>query len=461
MRDRGAAHRTGLMALAVIVVLTVLPACNGRAGSGVWKRDLEAVVLTGAQVPGFSGFSPDSIVAFRWNSEQRLWQQVPVQVDERHVEFLAKLRNGSGATGPTALAYSDPGANAGADPIATVDADDEIAFMAADVGGEAFGSTGVPAGVVPSSGLRITVVDPLATLDSIRGSGVGYLYLFRRSTGDLSPGAGEDYVDYALDLADPMGHVEDSTISSDRYSTHFAARWTRDRLTIGPGPDILDRHRNLFAVGNCARSEDTFSSGDGGYATNIDGPVRVIRSYLGANSGTYTQREHIFYRGTERVQTFLRVHTISGILDFYDLSPAAVGMQYASSSTPGGVLVDGAPDATGTAAPTWEAVTGTQGALVSATSSQTDVVGLTNQAYYLDDSTPPAVQCTGDPFEYGAAGTAITSTIPNTDPVASPFKSFTATRWNVYVPAGEAADTAAHVANLGAPVTATVAPFAP
>ena len=52
----------------------------------------------------------------------------------------------------------------------------------------------------------------------------------------------------------------------------------------------------------------------------------MIRSYLGANSGTYTQREHIFYRSTERVQTFLRVHAIPGIIDFYDYSAAAVGM---------------------------------------------------------------------------------------------------------------------------------------
>ena len=124
--------------------------------------------------------------------------------------------------------------------------------------------------------------------------------------------------------------------ATDRYATHFSARWTRDELTLGAGPDILDRHRNLFAVGYCVRSEDTFSAGDGGYATNIDGPVRVIRSYLGANSGTYTQREHLFYRGAERVQTFLRVHPIPGIMDFYDYSPAAVGMRYSSSTTSGG-----------------------------------------------------------------------------------------------------------------------------
>ena len=63
----------------------------------------------------------------------------------------------------------------------------------------------------------------------------------------LAPGAGVDYVDYHFDPADPIGHAEDSTVATDAYATHFSARWTRDGLTSGGGPDILDRHRNLFA----------------------------------------------------------------------------------------------------------------------------------------------------------------------------------------------------------------------
>ena len=65
------------------------------------------------------------------------------------------------------------------------------------------------------------------------------------------------------------------------------------------------------------------------------------------------------------MQTFLRVHAIPGIMDFYDYSAAAIGMQYPSSNNPGGVVIDGVPDAMATAAPTWEAVTGTPGTMVS------------------------------------------------------------------------------------------------
>jgi hypothetical protein len=306
------------------------------------------------------------------------------------------------------------------------------------------------------------VRDPLKDVDGDRGAGVGHVYLFERSGPGLTPGAGRDYVDYDFDPADPVGHAEDSTVSTDRYATHFSARWTRDQLRLGGGPDLLDRHRNLFAPGVCDRSEDTFSAGPGGYATNVDGPVRAIRSYLGANSGTYTQREHVFYRGVERVQTFLRVHAIPGILDFYDYSPAAVGMRYASSSTPGGVDIDGVPDITASAAPTWEAVTGGPGAIVSTTAQTTDITGLAVQRYYTDDSTPPSTQCTGDAFEYGASGTAITSAIPNTDPtLAGTVASLTATRWNVYVVPGEDPGVSWRVASLTSPVTTSVTPFLP
>ncbi len=445
--------------VAAAVGMLSLAGCNIDAGTGLWARGIDPVVLSGAQLADLVGVAPGDVVAFRYDTKAGAWDQVPVQVDERHIEQLAQLRNGTGTSGPTTLAYSDPGANAGPDPVATFDANDEVAFMADDTGGLAASGAGYPEGVTAGSGVQVTVTDPLAASDPNRGSGVGYVYLFERS-GSLSPGAGVDYVDYEFDPDDPTGHAEDSTVSTDRYSTHFAARWVRDQLTLGAGPDILDRHRNLFAPGVCGRSEDTFSAGEGGYASNIDGPVRVIRSYLGANSGTYTQREHVFYRQTERVQTFLRVHPIPGIMDFYDYSSAAIGMTYSSSSTPGGVTIDGVPDTTGSAAPTWEAVAGDPGMLVSVSTLQTDIAGVAMSAYYTDDSTPSTTQCTGDAFEYGASGTRVTSAIPNTDPAMSgSVNTFTATRWNTYVPAGQTAGVARLSANATTALTTATSAY--
>ncbi|MSO88230.1 MAG: hypothetical protein EXQ71_12055 [Acidimicrobiia bacterium] len=459
MHGQASIRKRAAALVAVVLAAASLAGCNGRGGSGLWQRERAPVVMTGSQVPSFATKTPGSIVAFRWNSEERGWEQVPVQVDERHTEFLTKLRNGSGTSGPTTLAYSDPAAHAGSDPVATLDSNDEITFMAIDAGGEAPRSAPAPAGVVAASGLRVAVTDPLSPTDSTRGWGVGFLYLFERATPTLLPAAGRDYVHYTFAPADPTGHVENSTVFTDRYTTHFSARWTRDGLWLGDGPDILDRHRNLFAVGNCVRNEDTFSAGVGGFATNVNGPVRVIRSYLGANSGTYAQREHIFYRGVERVQTTLRVHAIPGILDFYDYSAAAIGMEYSNSSNPAGVTIDGVSDIIGSALPTWEAVAGVQGTMVSASTLETDIVGLTPGTYYLDDATPPATQCTGDGHEYGASGMAITSGIANTDPTLGAFSNFLGTRWNVYAPGTESLDIDREVANLATPVTVAVTQF--
>ena len=141
---------------------------------------------------------------------------------------------------------------------------------------------------------------------------------------------------------------EDTTLATSAYRWHFADRWASDGLAItaggASGADILDRHKDLFAPGNCGRSEDTFDSGEGAFVTNRAGPVRAIRSYVGANSGPLTQRTHLFYRGRHDVVTDLRVHPIGGILDFLAFSPEASGMTYRSSLQPGGLPIDGRPD---------------------------------------------------------------------------------------------------------------------
>ena len=88
----------------------------------------------------------------------------------------------------------------------------------------------------------------------------------------------------------------------------IAGSTTQLRVSTGGATnvDILDRHKSGFA-GSCARTEGTFSVGGGGFIANKSGPVRAIRSYLGANSGTYTQRDEIMYEGRMDVTTYLRV----------------------------------------------------------------------------------------------------------------------------------------------------------
>ena len=68
-----------------------------------------------------------------------------MQVDERKQVDLGAVYN-STPMGFTTTVYADPNTFTGADSNANVDADDEVAFMAKDVGAQAPSDAGTPAG---------------------------------------------------------------------------------------------------------------------------------------------------------------------------------------------------------------------------------------------------------------------------------------------------------------------------
>jgi hypothetical protein len=406
--------------LALLGAGCLAAAAGPAAAAGLKTRPADPIVLTGADVPKLLGAKPDRILAFRWNGG---WHQVPVQVDERATIDLGAAYDQAPA-GVTALSYTDPNTFVGPDPNPKLDGDDEVAMMARDSGSKA-STHRHPRGAYAASRVEVRVRDPL-----VKGS-KGFVYLFK-GDGSRNPAAGRHYVRYRFDLLSgdykttydtaSGPNPEDSTVSSPEYSQHFSDRWIDDGLNLhagsASGVDILDRHKNLFAPGNCGRSEDTFSSGEGAFVVNKSGPVRAIRTYVGANSGPYTERQHVFYDRREEITTFLRVHPIPGVMDFFDYSPAAAGMTYRNSFNPAGLAIDGTPDAPAAGASTWEQVSGPQGGLSIVHSLDSDTA-LTAGLYYLDDSSPGGgaeTQCTGDAAAYGSSGLQVTSAIPNTDP---------------------------------------------
>jgi len=424
--------RQTLVVLLALAAACTLTAPRAQASGSTLDRPRDPVVLTGADVPWLSGSDPAGIVAFRWKGS---WQQLPLQVDERAtLDFCDVYGVGGGGGGEAAgsafpkpcgvtnLFYTDSGTFTGPDPNTTLDADDEIVFMAKDAGGPAPPASQPPGTVFPSR-LDVRITDPLD------GAAEGYVYLFQ-SDGSLSPGAGQQYVTYTFSLnSGPYlttynalngPNPENSTATTAYYSHHFSDRWISDELRItatgASGVDILDRHKALFAPGVCVRSENTFSDGEGAFAINKSGPVRAIRSYVGANSGPLTQRDHVFYERRQDVRTYLRVHAISGMMDFFDYAPAASGMTYRNDLNTTGVTIDGIPDTVAQGAIQWELVTGGQGSLVMSQRLEQNIAGFAYTSYYLDDATPPVTQCTGDAFAYGSSGPWITQSIPCTDP---------------------------------------------
>jgi hypothetical protein len=452
--EGAAIRRRALIGVAAVAML--LSGC-------ALQRPHDPVVVTGSDVPRLVGAQPQKVIAYRYLNGQ--WKQIPVQVDERAMVDLGTVYN-QAPNGVRVLTYTDPGTFTGADPNPNVDADDEIALMGLDSGAQAPAGSNPPA-VVAASGSELRIHD------SIGDPTDSYIYLYRQ-TGNLDPGAGRPYVDYRFRLLsgdykgtyhlDAGPNPEDSTVTTKYYTQHFSDRWADDvlRITAGgaSGVDILDRHKDLFAPGNCARSEDTFDAGEGAFIVNKSGPVRAIRAYVGANSGPLTEREHIFYAQREDITTFLRVHSIPGVLDFFDYSAAAAGMTYRNSVISGGLTIDGTPDSPTPGKITWETVNGPQGALSIAHRITTDIPSLGWTSYYLDQRNPNGsseVQCTGDGAAYGSSGPWINQGIPNTDPRSAPFSILKATRTLFFDRPGYA-DGPSRAAQTATPLQVSVAP---
>ncbi len=430
-----------LATIGIVVISTLAPIRHDAAraaGGSTLTRLEDPVVLTGADLPSLGGIAPGDVVAFRYDAG---WVQIPVQVDERDIKTFGAIYNNSlpsvynAHMAISTLQYTDTGTWTGADSDTTLDSNDEIVFMANDAGGVP-PTPSEPAGIVSNSGVQVKITDPLAP------GLMGYVYLFRQN-GTLSPGAGQFYVGYTFNLASGAykttynmtangGNPENSTITSPNYTYHFGDRWQEDQMKINVGGatnvDILDRHKALFSPGYCGRSEDTFDGIlysnpiEGAFVINKSGPVRAIRSYVGANSGPLTEREHIFYARRQDVRTYLRVHSIPSVMDFVDYSAAASGMTYYNDLNPSGVAIDGVPDAPATAQFQWQMVTGPQGTLVQAASVATNIPSFGFTLYYYDQAPAVTTQCTGDSASYGSSGAYINpapASIPCTDPGTS------------------------------------------
>jgi hypothetical protein len=256
-----------------------------QADLGVPGREADPIVLRGAETPKLTGAAPGAIVAF---SHDGGWTQVPVQVDERAVVDYGVVRQiGNGFDHE---AYTDPGTFAGADPDPTVDAGDEIAFMAKDAGGSATGIRS-PDGVVPSSRTVVAIDDPL------HPGSERFVYLFRSDSG-LDPAAGRSYVDYDFSLqsgdykttydfdgvanveADaPPANPEDSAVTTSAYTQHLLSRWVTDRMTLRtgavPSPDILDGDKaQVSAAAGAASSRSAAAAA----ASSPTSPARCERS---------------------------------------------------------------------------------------------------------------------------------------------------------------------------------------
>jgi hypothetical protein len=460
------------------------------------------------------------------------WVQVPIQVDERDTVNCGQIYNTKSYvdtawstgynTGPDptqgyystfkTLQYCDINTFTGRDRYPAFDADDELAFMDRDLGAAAAPATvPPPLGVDPSTGVEAKNVNP------ITGKYV-YIYLFNRlPSGGLVPSAHKSYITasvfkfthnkIAYGLADYKSHYnifsgpnpESSYVTTPYYHRGFADRWIDDTLKIDTGTkepvNLYSNHSSGLGPGACARSEYTFSGEDtlnrpsyacnpnilsapqaeGAFVTNIVGPIRAIRSYMGSNSGPLSQRTHVFYDQIEIITTYTRVHEIPGLINYYNYNPLAGTMFYNNNNNnpatqPGwasggglkGIVIDGVADSAWKNGPLiWEFINSAYGNIFRYNFINTDIPNYTpgaaaptlvSQSYYLDDYNAQAqsstdlvkCQCTGDGHAWGASGGYLTAgpaangaaqDIPYTDPrLLTNFYNLTSVQANIYLP---------------------------
>jgi hypothetical protein len=457
-----------VVAVVAVAALLGLTSCT-RFGASL-ARPSEPVVLTGANLPKLVGATPQRIVGFAWDGDA--WHQVPVQVDERDLVNPGVIYHLPTSSYPTlfgtttsykvpvytppptsSAGYTSVGTYTPSDSNAAFDANDELSFLANDTGKQAGATVAAPAGVVASSREEVTARDPLAP------NQVGYLYLFNSATltGGSAGTSGVTYT-FSLDSGDykttyKMGagslspnntwgfNPEHSSVVTPNYTQQFGDRWANNGLSVttggSTGTDILDR-THYYATAGCVRTEDTFDGaaanpGEGAFVVNLSGPVRAIRSYIGANSYKWTVNTDIFYPDRQDTITELRGHAgLPGYGSADDYVTGTTGLRYSDPSNTG-VVIDGSTDTptpvtytTGsTAPPLWQLVAGPQGAVVTARKLDTDITGLKVSTVY-QDHTPAASaspeQCTGDGVAYGSNGANVTSpvnNVPNTDPTLS------------------------------------------
>jgi uncharacterized repeat protein (TIGR01451 family) len=323
-------------------------------------RDLEPVIVTGADVGALSGAPVDELFVYSYTSDQ--WSQIPFQVDEVT------------ATGD----YT-------ATEDAILDANDEIVFMAMDLGDQAPAHASILASLpISVPWYKMEVTDPIAPAKK------GWAYLVHSTA--LTRTFAADYVDY--DLASHR-------IKGTTYALGLAIPHPYfDYLALYGGDDILDRTKTrlcfTYKPSFCPINEDNLP-GDPQIEDDliIDGPVRVIvRGGFGLAYHSMVEWTRPISWKESWIQPHMRFST--------DFNEQAIGAIHYSTVVTEGVIVDGEPDtvAEEPASP-WFQLSADDGTLVQVG----DIAAMGGEQYnYYEDDSEWERSDTGDGRRYGDAG---------------------------------------------------------
>jgi hypothetical protein len=349
-------------------------------------RDLEPVIVEGSQVSALLDTPVEHLFVYTFSGNS-LGGQIPVQVDER-------------TAGGSYKAVGD----------GQLDLEDEIVFMAADLGDRPANITELYTLPISATWYEIEVTNPLSTTQK------GWAYLVGS---DTLTHISKDYVDY-------NSTTKRITTNPDHYRLGLATLYAGlDYLTLnGNSTDILDRTkiRAVFDagfLGTVTLTEEALENPEIDLVK--DGPVRVIlQQSVAAGPGDPISEAsltttNLAYNSLLEASASISF-TLPGFVDLIsvrtsvDLSSAASGATFYNANTPGGVPIDGddsSDSVVATPFSNWAQVSHTTGRLIQV--SDPTPAGGTQKNYYCDDNSAGTTECDGSPRtgangSYGDAG---------------------------------------------------------
>lgn len=367
-----------MVALGLLLgLLLVTSVCSAQATPAApVTRVQEPVIVAGSQLPLFDGVALDDLFVYAYTGDT--WVQIPFQFDEVDASGAYTVENG------------------------LLDADDELIFMAMDLGEQIEPGVWITdADSLNYARYQIQVTNPLNPTEQ------GWVYVYRSAT--VLP-AFADYVEW---------DGANNRVVAGTYIAGFAPAVHPgvDSLELnGSGVDVLDRTKirvdatcwlGPIPINVTLTEEELVSLSN--VTPDVDGAVRVgggtTESSVWSYHSMYQSGFMVDVDGFEPPEpcTSIDINWIRLSHDWLD--PTTTGMApatYYDGNTPDGVPVDGVSDSVpSTPANDWLQLSGGQGSVVQVV--DVSLGGGTLSNYYKDDQALDPDD-TGDGQSFGDAG---------------------------------------------------------
>jgi len=303
-------------------MILVLSVPNAFSQSNSIDREHDAIIVTGEMLAPFAEAPIGDLFLYAFDSQSKIFTQIPFQFDERDTSGSFFI----------------------ADQVAGLDSNDQLVFMASDLGDRDGANPPIAPGnwlsdaismTNPRVEISITDVLSSSTLSKNQGLAQGWTYLFRSSS--LTKEFSEDYVVYTAPTSGG-----DDTITGQTYTLGGNAKGFFGSLFLpnSPSTDLIDSERIRISI----FTENSFTFQ--GIALR-DGPVRVIRDLkldlLGTAITLPVQYFKSFVSQSANIDLTDPPIQINQLRHSIALSTNANGMKFTNSNNTD-VSIDGQPD---------------------------------------------------------------------------------------------------------------------